>query len=251
MLISRRKLLMGGAALGAFAALPKHADANYLGVLQQQAQRHAAAPGGDPVTIGVSYVDDGTANPSGSVTVPSGATFAIVFCWSQTTSTDRTLTAVTLGTGVDEISFTNRHSNYYNQSFVDPSEDIWTANVASLAGGSETLAATRSGTVTEGGGLVCVWCSDITSVRDADGDTGAFSTEDASITIDSATTDLIVGCAGSYDVAATLPTNMSWLDSQHTYNGDLIRVFYGDGATTSTTLTVTTDWAFVLGISLT
>jgi hypothetical protein len=220
MLISRGKLLLVVAALCAFAALPKHADAQLIGVLQQQAQRHAAT--GTPSIAAISYstVASTTSSPSGSVSVPANADYAVVFVDGWTSAADRTLTAssVTLGS----VSFTEALSKAEGGPNIQ-SDDVWYADVSSVAGTSQTLSASRAGTVTEGGHLIIVWVADVntsTPVRDSDidicADAGGFN--DVTITLTTTVGDLVVGYVQDYSTTPTAQSGYTQLGSVYANN---------------------------------
>lgn len=262
MLIPRRKLITGAASLAACSALPRSAPAQFLGVLQQQVRNRGGA---GPVTVQVisySVVDDTTASPSGSVTVPSDATSAVLFVISYNTTTDVTLSAATLGTGGGQVSFTEQTSSYDLGGVSDTSIDVWfAADISGLAGGSETLAATRGGTATEGGSLFVVWikgaaaASPVTDAGTDDWGTGpgaGGSTADAVVTINSNTTDLGVGIAEVYIASnPTVPTGWTQLGSQHDANSHSVIIVHRAGASPTITLSETVDdYASAAAISI-
>ena len=204
--------------------------------------------------LSYSALDSSGASYSGAVTVPSDATFAVVFCWSWTNSTDRRLTSVTLGTGGSQVTFSSNTSLYNVLAGGFHSMSVWSADVSSLAGGSETLAASRSGTIGDGASLFIVWVKDqaaTTPVRDSDAQSRVNESDDATVTIDSTTTDLVVAFGGAYSVNPVIPSGFTQLGAQRNYNGNYQSIYYRTGLATSTTVTQTANgWPGVLAISI-
>lgn len=154
-----------------------------------------------------SQVDGSGGNGSTSVTVPADATGAVAFWAHFDSNGSSTMATLTLGGN----SFTVRAQNA--EGVPADATGTGVATLTSLPGtGTQTFAWTWSagGARHEGGGIWVVWIKDMDAsdvFRDADTNTQPNLTTQASVTIDSVTTDLVLGMGQEFDGGGSLTIN--------------------------------------------
>lgn len=196
-----------------------------------------------------SQVDASGGDGSTTVTVPADATAAIAFWAHYDGDNGETLASLTLGGN----AFATQAELGSGATVSETGTGV--AVLTSLPGsGSQTLAWTWSagGARSEGGGLLIVWVKDVdlaSLVRDSDVNAQVGSGSIA-ITIDSASTDLVLAFSQSFtgtnpDGPATVFLN-DWAVNSEVYDASEAT----PGATTTTLTCATSDYGSIAGISL-
>lgn len=197
-----------------------------------------------------SQVNASGGDGSTSVTVPADATAVIAFWCQYDGNTNSTLNSLTLGGN----SFTTLIQTGSGQ--VTDENGGGVAILETLPGtGSQTCAWTWSagGARSEGGEIVLVWIKDHNpgdAVRDSDIDSNTGTGVDASITLTTVATDLVLGFGESFT-----PTNPATSGTAFISNATLNSQIYDAtevtaGAATTVVSVTNGDYCTAIGVSL-
>lgn len=198
-----------------------------------------------------SQVNGSAASGSTSVTVPADATAAVAF-WSHFNSLGAsTLSTKTLGGN----AFTTLSENACKTPTAD-STGVGVAILETLPGtGSQTFAWAWSDSDArdEGGEIALVWIKDHNAgdaVRDSDVNSNTGTGVSASITIDSLTTDLVLGFGQSFTPTNPATTGTAFI-SNVTVNSEIYDATEVTAGAATTSISVTNgDYVTVAGVSL-